>query len=542
MARRTGAQRLSRLYAGEVVVEHYEGGRTAYRHTGKRKFLISEQVFEKSPGTGIYITSKAAERLSGSADELRELGVYAPYAEPLAAVCRSVWARHEKQISLGNVNSNTGNVQVTVTGLEPAMLAFVRGEAMRSGAYELSVKAQDYLQRMLDAFVEMIRGIAEEVLNELVYTPNKGQAYLAASAMAAKARFKNITPADIGMSETFPRDTRYLREGVRQNELLRDFKAGDVWFGATSPRYTLHGDTGGLLKRYQYGQSNVLRRRYGHYGTSFPRVLNEMEYELGRRQYTGSPFTYEKLTPLGQLSIHKRLYEGRYVPDETSFRRLHRPIAGDVDVFGTYEVAEVEHRKRGGIERAWLEAGESYQARLQRAITRPGLVGLSYLFQQAVGQLHQAVGTGQALEQARTMLRAPYYMRTERLKMSVLRGINRYGNNIVLGVDESVYSSSDVNPYWQFVEKGHEVVIPRPLGRGQPNQYEMFKTGNVVPGRPFMETLFTRVRAEVLPLLENACRKAGLTIEKASYAYIQDASLQKVANVRGMLRVSTRVD
>jgi hypothetical protein len=84
--------------------------------------------------------------------------------------------------------------------------------------------------------------------------------------------------------------------------------------------------------------------------------------------------------------------------------------------------------------------------------------------------------------------------RTYRLMDSVVEGIQATDYGVFIGVDESYYTDGIV--YWMAVEKGHQVLMPKPNRDGS---ISMVRTGGFVEGRPFMETIHKRVESEILP-------------------------------------------
>jgi len=443
--RTTGAQMLSRLYTGGVAVEKYGGGRTSYR----------------ALSTGTFVTKAAAQVLSGGAAELERILI-------------QTWQENMPAIAPVVQPPQTPNVQVTITGLAPAALALAKGEAIRNGSMQLDAKVKPMIQRLLDKYVVMIQQLAEEVVNEVVYTPG-GEAYIAASALAARSKFQNYTATD-----------------------------------ASS-----------LMKRYQTGQSNIIRRRYPYHRLSDPKGgWNLAESEIGRRSYTGAPFTYQKVTPLG-LTQHVREYTGKYIDPSLSARGRQFGIP-----------IEQQQARLSNIERAWQDTRPGFQEKLHRGLQQKSLLGLSLLFQAASDIA--GLGVDDAVSRARTRLHAPYYERTFALRDSVVQGVKRAGFNILIGVDESLFTKIGADPYWKYVEAGHEVVIPRPLGRGRPGEYEMFRPGTHVPEKPFMRTLFDRVKMEIMPLLQDELTQLGVTAQQAAFKFIQSSKVSAAGVAKGL--------
>ena len=108
---------------------------------------------------------------------------------------------------------------------------------------------------------------------------------------------------------------------------------------------------------------------------------------------------------------------------------------------------------------------------------------------------------------ARTLLSAPAYSHTMQLYNSLISGIKAVGINGVPGIqvayDESKFAG---DPYWVFVEKGHKVVMPKPVGRGR-SGYTMHETGGTVAPKPIMTELKQFIRTVVVPEMQTELRR-----------------------------------
>lgn len=106
--------------------------------------------------------------------------------------------------------------------------------------------------------------------------------------------------------------------------------------------------------------------------------------------------------------------------------------------------------------------------------------------------------------------------RTGNLLRAFTEGVKATSFGISFGVDESFA------PYWLWVEKGHRVIMPTPIGDGT---YVMMETGTFVKGRPFVEEIEVKVQEYLNRLLGN------FTVQVAARA--TDAIAQWVANGEG---------
>ena len=442
----------------------YTGGVAVEKYGGGRTAY-------RAVSTGTFVTKAAAQVLGGGAAELER-------------ILMRVWQSSTPAASAMPAMPKTQNVQVTMTGFAPAALAFAKGEGIRNGSAQINAEVKPLVQRLLDKYVIMIQQLAGEVLDTMVYGGDEGEAQIAASALRARYNIQKI------------------KGRTGQLELFKRYQGT---YGAS--------DAARLLRRYEPDTSNVFRRSY--------------EPVYGYRSHAQGFAEVRGRTLYGWQG---RLTDTNMDVAQGSLARAQLTHTGKTGIGELGKLSGGEGGQRAGLfPGAWGQTSKGFGERLKQGILAKSLIPLTMLFQQVAGLA--ASGLRETMDKASGALRLPFYVRTGILREAVVQGVKRAGWNILIGVDETPFQRHPYHynrlPYWMFVETGHQVVVPRPLGKGRPGEYEMVHTGNTVPGRPFMETLFTRVRTEILPMLQLELELLGTTAQQAVFKFIQSAKVSE---------------
>lgn len=320
---------------------------------------------------------------------------------------------------------------ITIAGADAAMLMIERAgiAQMRIKDLTQNPSVQKVLTNTYRRYAEMIRQIANTVLDEMIYNSEQRQARMDRYAVS-KA---------------------YLHRSKMSNYQKR----GTELHGSVE----LNGQLEGFSSTTRSGREQVLDR---------------LRSRSGRlRTYNIGTFTGEEMASRwpGMAGIsesrNKSLFPGFF------------NVRGRVSGSG---------QDRPSI---WSQMSPLRRRQLFRGLSPSrGLGALSALLGSVTGE---TLGSHEsALGEARHQSRYPPYVRTNRLKKSVLQGIMATGQGIVIGMDESVF---DGNPYWHFVNAGHKIVWVHPQ-TGKRYEFGTF------PARPFREEIARRVREQVLPKLQ----------------------------------------